>query len=53
MTPAGAEQLDEVRSRRTSWLASQLSSLSDDERRRLADAVDVLAKLVVVAEGAG
>ncbi|MEP7115692.1 MAG: MarR family transcriptional regulator [Ilumatobacteraceae bacterium] len=53
MTPAGAEQLDEVRNRRTSWLASQLSSLTDDERRRLADAVDVLAKLVIVTEGAG
>jgi DNA-binding MarR family transcriptional regulator len=52
VTPAGAYQLDEVRSRRTSWLASQLSTLTDDERRRLADAVDVLAKLVEVAERA-
>lgn len=53
ITPAGIDQLDEVRSRRTSWLASQLESLTDDERRRLMDAVDVLAKLVDVAEGAG
>lgn len=52
ITPAGVDQLDGVRSRRTSWLASQLSSLTDDERRRLADAADVLAKLVNVAEGA-
>ena len=50
ITAAGLEQLDEVRSRRTSWLASQLASLTDDERRRLADAADVLAKLVDVAE---
>ena len=50
ITPAGVEQLDEVRNRRTSWLAFQLSSLTDDERRRLADAVDVLAKLVDVTE---
>jgi DNA-binding MarR family transcriptional regulator len=52
ITAAGLEQLDEVRSRRTSWLASQLASLTDDERRRLADAADVLAKLVDVAEAA-
>jgi DNA-binding MarR family transcriptional regulator len=45
ITAAGIDQLDEVRNRRTSWLASQLSSLTDDERKRLADAVDVLAKL--------
>jgi DNA-binding MarR family transcriptional regulator len=50
ITPAGVAQLDEVRNRRTSWLAFQLSSLTDDERRRLADAVDVLAKLVDVTE---
>ena len=50
ITPAGVDQLDEVRNRRTSWLAFQLSSLTDDERRRLADAVDVLAKLVDVTE---
>jgi len=52
ITPAGVDQLDEVRSRRTSWLASQLEALNDDERRRLADAADVLAKLVAVAEAA-
>ncbi len=52
ITAAGLEQLDEVRGRRTSWLASQLAALTDDERRRLADAADVLAKLVDVAEEA-
>jgi DNA-binding MarR family transcriptional regulator len=52
-TSAGIEQLDEVRNRRTSWLATQVTALDDDERRRLADAVDVLAKLVDVAEAAG
>ena len=46
VTPAGTLHLDEVRSRRTSWLASQLAALTDDERRRLTEAVDVLAKLV-------
>ena len=50
ITPAGADQLDELRNRRTSWLAFQLDSLTDDERRRLADAADVLAKLVDDAE---
>jgi len=50
ITPAGIDQLDEVRGRRTSWLAFQLNSLTDDERQRLADAADVLAKLVEVAE---
>jgi DNA-binding MarR family transcriptional regulator len=52
ITPTGVDKLDEVRTRRTSWLASQLSSLTDDERKRLTDALDVLAKLVDVAEGA-
>jgi DNA-binding MarR family transcriptional regulator len=50
ITAAGTEQLDEVRNRRTSWLAFQLNSLTEDERGRLADAVDVLAKLVDVPE---
>jgi DNA-binding MarR family transcriptional regulator len=49
-TPSGIDQLDEVRNRRTSWLAFRLTALTDEERRRLADAADVLAKLVDVAE---
>jgi DNA-binding MarR family transcriptional regulator len=52
ITPAGIDQLDEVRNRRTSWLASQLNSLSDDDRRRLVDAVEVLAKLLDTTEEA-
>jgi DNA-binding MarR family transcriptional regulator len=52
ITPAGVEKLDEVRDRRTSWLATQLNTLTVDERRRLVDAADVLAKLVDAAEGA-
>ena len=53
LTPAGTHHLGEVRSRRTSWLATQLASLTDDERRRLTDAIDVLAKLVDRTEVAG
>jgi DNA-binding MarR family transcriptional regulator len=51
-TPTGVEQLDEVRNRRTSWLAFRLTALTEEERRRLADAADVLAKLVDTADGA-
>jgi DNA-binding MarR family transcriptional regulator len=51
ITAAGVDQLDEVRNRRTSWLASQLSSLTDDERARLSAAADVLAKIVDTVEG--
>jgi DNA-binding MarR family transcriptional regulator len=53
LTQAGVDHMDEVRNRRTSWLASQMNSLTDDERRRLAAAIDVLAKLVDDAEAAG
>ena len=52
VTPAGVEQLDSVRTRRTSWLASQLESLSDDDRRQVAHAAEILGKLVDVAEAA-
>ncbi|HSB87327.1 MAG TPA: MarR family transcriptional regulator [Ilumatobacteraceae bacterium] len=51
-TAAGIDQLDEVRSRRTSWLADQLASLSADERRRLADAAELLSKLINDRDGA-
>ena len=50
-TSTGIEQLDDVRNRRTSWLAFRLTALTEDERLRLADAADVLAKLVDVADG--
>ncbi|HEY4333294.1 MAG TPA: MarR family transcriptional regulator [Ilumatobacteraceae bacterium] len=45
ITPAGTEQLDAVRSRRTEWLESQLRALSADELNRLHAAADVLVKL--------
>jgi DNA-binding MarR family transcriptional regulator len=53
ITAAGRRQLDENRSRRTSWLKAQLADLTDDERARLDAAVDVITKLTTVAtEGA-
>jgi DNA-binding MarR family transcriptional regulator len=50
-TAAGIDQLDEVRSRRTSWLADQLKSLTPDERQQLADAAELLARVVAEADG--
>ncbi|HEY7627486.1 MAG TPA: MarR family transcriptional regulator [Ilumatobacteraceae bacterium] len=50
-TAAGIDQLDEVRSRRTSWLADQLQAFTPDERRRLAEAAGLLAKLVAEGDG--
>lgn len=51
VTPAGVDRLDEVRSRRTSWLASRLDALTDDERRQLAAAAPLLARLIDTTEG--
>jgi DNA-binding MarR family transcriptional regulator len=48
ITPAGRRQLDENRSRRRSWLKSQLAELTDEERERLDGALDVLTKLTAV-----
>lgn len=45
-TPEGSALLRRVRSRRTAWLAERLQGLSDDERARIADAVDALSALV-------
>jgi DNA-binding MarR family transcriptional regulator len=45
-TPAGLEQLDAVRNRRTSWLAEQLDTLSTEELRTLAEAAEILGALV-------
>lgn len=50
-TAAGIDQLEDVRSRRTSWLAEQLAVLPADERHRLADAATLLSKLVDQADG--
>jgi DNA-binding MarR family transcriptional regulator len=45
VTPAGAALLREDRRRREAWLARQLAELSDDDRARLRDAVEVLDRL--------
>lgn len=50
-TAAGIDQLEEIRSRRTSWLADQLAELPAEERHRLADAAVLLSKLVDHADG--
>jgi DNA-binding MarR family transcriptional regulator len=50
-TAAGIDQLDEIRSRRTSWLAEQLAALPAIERQRLAEAATLLTKLVDQADG--
>jgi DNA-binding MarR family transcriptional regulator len=46
LTPAGAKMLDSLRKERTAFLVERLGRLDDDERRRLADAVEVLEHLV-------
>lgn len=46
VTPEGSALLRRVRSRRTAWLAARLQALTDDERARIADAVDALSALV-------
>lgn len=44
-TAAGVLLLRETRERRDAWLAVRLADLTDDEVRRLSDAVDVLEDL--------
>ena len=44
-TAAGSALLAKVRQRKTAWLAARLAGLDDDERRRLAAALDVLDAL--------
>jgi DNA-binding MarR family transcriptional regulator len=46
LTPAGAAELARVRAARLRLVADRLGRLDDDERRRLADALPVLDKLV-------
>jgi DNA-binding MarR family transcriptional regulator len=46
ITPEGVALLRRVRSRRTAWLAARLQALTDDERARIAGAVDALDALV-------
>ena len=45
ITPAGDALLAEVRRRKDAWLAARILQLDDDERARLAAALDVLDRL--------
>jgi hypothetical protein len=45
-TAAGAELVDESRRRKTAWLTDRIHELGDDERERLAGALDVLDRLI-------
>jgi DNA-binding MarR family transcriptional regulator len=45
ITPAGRAHLARVRQRKNLWLAARLADLDDDQRRRLAGALDVLDSL--------
>ena len=44
-TPKGSELLEESRRRKTAWLTERMRALTTDQRRRLADALDVLEEL--------
>lgn len=46
VTRKGATLLARTRQRRNAWLAERIGDLDDDQRRRLADALDVLDRLV-------
>lgn len=50
ITDAGRAQMDELRQRRTEWLDTQLHALDDEQRQRLADAIDVLQELTAIPE---
>jgi len=45
VSTAGSNRLAKIRQRKNAWLASRLANLSDDQCRRLADALDVLDTL--------
>ena len=49
VSPAGSSRLAKIRQRKNAWLASRLANLSDDQCRRLADALDVLDALTADA----
>lgn len=49
-TRAGAALLARSRKRKTAWLAARLDELDDDQRRRLAEALDVLEALTTRAD---
>jgi DNA-binding MarR family transcriptional regulator len=44
-TPPGNARLAKIRQRKTMWLSAQIAQLDDTQRRRLADALDVLDAL--------
>ena len=44
-TPPGSARLAKIRQRKTMWLSAQIAQLDDTQRRRLADALDVLDAL--------
>ena len=44
-TPHGNVRLAKIRQRKTMWLSAQIAQLDDTQRRRLADALDVLDAL--------
>jgi DNA-binding MarR family transcriptional regulator len=46
LTPAGKAWLEEVRARRTSWLAERISTLTPEETEALTGALSVLERLV-------
>ncbi|HXA27326.1 MAG TPA: MarR family transcriptional regulator [Candidatus Angelobacter sp.] len=48
VTRSGVRALEDVRRRRTAWLAQRLETLSPDELRRLDDALDALARVAEV-----
>jgi DNA-binding MarR family transcriptional regulator len=45
LTRAGRKIVDETRNQRTEWLARRLVELSDDERRTLAEAAELLHRI--------
>ena len=45
LTAAGINRLAKIRQRKNAWLASRLGDLTEDQRGRLADALDVLDAL--------
>lgn len=45
LTPSGHALLATVRERKNAWLAAQLADLDLEQRRRLADALDILDSL--------
>jgi DNA-binding MarR family transcriptional regulator len=52
-TPEGRRLLTEIRESREAWLSQRLAALSDDERTRLAAAIDVIESLSAPEPGDG